>query len=69
MLRRSPVADKPEERARTEIDRLLAATGWSVQHESEPNIRAARGMAIRELPLPGYGLDDYPQNITLEANA
>ena len=37
------MADKPEERARAEIDRLLAAAGWSVQFMSEANIRAARG--------------------------
>ncbi|HUX27100.1 MAG TPA: hypothetical protein VMV87_21110 [Burkholderiales bacterium] len=37
------MADKPEERARAEIDRLLAAAGWSVQSMSEANIHAARG--------------------------
>ena len=40
------MADKPEERARAEIDRLLAAAGWSVQSMNEANIRAARGVAV-----------------------
>jgi type I restriction enzyme, R subunit len=54
------VADKPEERARAEIDRLLAAAGWSVQSMSEANIHAARGVAIREFPLKtGHGFADY----------
>ncbi len=54
------MADKPEERARAEIDRLLAAAGWSVQSMSEANIHAARGVAIREFPLKsGHGFADY----------
>jgi len=54
------VADKPEERARAEIDRLLAAAGWSVQSMNEANIHAARGVAIREFPLKtGHGFADY----------
>ena len=46
------MAEKPEERARAEIDRLLAAAGWSVQSMSEANIHAARGVAIR-VAIPG----------------
>ena len=54
------MAEKPEERARAEIDRLLAAAGWSVQSMSETNIHAARGVAIREFPLKtGHGFADY----------
>jgi type I restriction enzyme R subunit len=54
------VADKPEQRARAEIDRLLAAAGWSVQSMSDANIHAARGVAIREFPLKtGHGFADY----------
>jgi len=54
------VAEKPEERARAEIDRLLAAAGWSVQSMSDANIHAARGVAIREFPLKtGHGFADY----------
>lgn len=56
----SPVAEKPEERARAEIDRLLAAAGWSVQSMSEANIHASRGVALREFPLKsGHGFADY----------
>ena len=44
------MADKPEERARAEIGRLLAAAGWSVQSMSEANIHAARSVAIRGFP-------------------
>jgi type I restriction enzyme R subunit len=54
------VSEKPEERARAEIDRLLTAAGWSVQSMSEANIHAARGVAIREFPLKsGHGFADY----------
>ena len=54
------MAEKPEERARAEIDRLLAAAGWSVQSMSEANIHAARGVAIREFALKtGHGFADY----------
>jgi type I restriction enzyme R subunit len=45
------MAEKPEERARAEIDRLLAAAGWSVQSMSEANIHAARG--VQEAVRPG----------------
>jgi len=45
------VAEKPEERARTEIDRLISASGWSVQFMSEANTHAASGAAFREFPL------------------
>jgi len=41
----------PEERARQEIDRLLAAAGWAVQDFKAANIHAARGVAIREFVL------------------
>ena len=44
------MADKPEERARAEIDRLLAAAGWSAQPMNEANIHATRGVAIPEFP-------------------
>ena len=49
----------PEQRARTEIDRLLTAAGWHVCDADKANIRAARGVAIREFPLPGHGFADY----------
>lgn len=47
-----------EERARKTIDDLLAAAGWAVQDHKlfEPN--AARGIALREVPLQS-GRCDY----------
>jgi type I restriction enzyme R subunit len=49
----------PEEQARKEIDRLLEAAGWHVCDAKAANIHAARGVAIREFPLPGHGFADY----------
>ncbi|MCI0628653.1 MAG: DEAD/DEAH box helicase family protein [Acidobacteria bacterium] len=54
------MAEKPEERARETIDKLLTAAGWIVQSRDEVNIAAGRGVAIREFPLKsGYGFADY----------
>jgi len=54
------VAEKPEELARVEIDKLLAAAGWSVQPAKEANIHAARGVALCNFPLrDGHGFADY----------
>jgi hypothetical protein len=50
---------QPEQQARENIDSLLAAAGWHVCDASTANIHAARGVAIREFPLPGYGYADY----------
>jgi type I restriction enzyme R subunit len=51
---------QPEQQARQEIDRLLAAAGWRVSDLGEANIHAARGVAIREFPLEtGFGFADY----------
>ncbi|MDK9715604.1 MAG: DEAD/DEAH box helicase family protein [Sulfuritalea sp.] len=51
---------QPEQQARQEIDRLLAAAGWRVLDLAEANIHAARGVAIREFPLEsGFGFADY----------
>ena len=51
---------KPEERARHEIDQLLAAAGWAVQDVVSANLIAAPGVALREFPLlPGHGFADY----------
>jgi type I restriction enzyme R subunit len=50
----------PEEKARTDIDRLLAAAGWTVADVSKADIHASRGVAIREFPLnAGFGFADY----------
>jgi type I restriction enzyme R subunit len=54
------VADKPEQQARAEINRLLGAAGWAVQDFKSANIHAARGVALREFQLKdGYGAADY----------
>jgi hypothetical protein len=53
------LAPQPEQQARSNIDRLLQAAGWHVCDASAANIHAARGVAIREFPLPGYGFADY----------
>ena len=51
---------QPEQAARREIDRLLAAAGWAVQDVAGADLAAARGVAIREFPLlPGFGFADY----------
>lgn len=48
----------PEELAREEIDRQLAACGWVVQDHKSMNIMAALGVAVREFPLKS-GFADY----------
>ena len=49
-----------EAKAREEIDKALSAAGWSVQDLKQVNLRAARGVAIREFPLvSGHGDADY----------
>ena len=50
----------PEQRARTNIDRLLELAGWAVQYVGALNVHAARGVAVREFPLRhGHGAADY----------
>ncbi len=49
-----------EHEARKNIDQLLNAAGWHVCDASQANLRAARGVAIREFPLKsGFGFADY----------
>jgi len=50
--------DSPEARARKNIDDLLDACGWAVQHYHELNLSAGRGVAVREFPLKA-GFADY----------
>ncbi|MGA8863434.1 MAG: hypothetical protein WBM09_06955 [Gallionella sp.] len=38
---------------------MLTQSGWYVCDADKANIHAARGVAIREFPLPGYGFADY----------
>jgi len=53
----APAGD--EATARKKIDALLALAGWYVCDATAANIHAARGVAIREFPLPGHGFADY----------
>src|SRR5712692_11482796 len=55
-----PAGGRPEDRARTNIDRLLTAAGWLIQNRDSINIEAGRGVAIREFQLaPEHGFADY----------
>ncbi len=49
---------KPEEKARQNIDTLLATAGWVIQDYRELNLGAALGVAVREFPL-GRDAADY----------
>src|SRR5258707_8446860 len=48
----------PEQRARKTIDDLLDAGGWQVQDRAGLNLRAGRGVAVREFALK-TGFADY----------
>ncbi len=48
----------PEELARLNIDKLLAACGWVIQDMSGLNLYAGLGVAVREFPLQ-TGEADY----------
>lgn len=48
----------PEQRARMEIDRQLAACGWEVQDYKHAAVAAAQGVAVREVPTEA-GPADY----------
>ena len=48
----------PEQKAREEIDRQLAACGWILQNHKTMNIMAGMGVAVREFPLR-TGFADY----------
>lgn len=49
---------KPEEKARVVIDRKLREAGWVIQDLKEFNIRAAKGVIVREYPTDS-GPADY----------
>ena len=38
----------PEQKARDNIDRQLAACGWSIQNKQQINLFAGAGVAVRE---------------------
>src|SRR4030042_2334317 len=48
----------PEQLARKNIDQLLNACGWKIQHYRELNLSAGHGVAVREFPLK-TGFADY----------
>ena len=48
----------PEEKARQQIDVMLAASGWAVQGKDVTNLSASRGVAVCELSL-ATGEPDY----------
>lgn len=48
----------PEQRARDQIDRMLAASGWVIQNKSNLNPAAALGVAVREFTTDA-GPADY----------
>jgi type I restriction enzyme, R subunit len=50
----------PEGRARVKIDRMLNDAGWSVQQARGVNLRASRGVAVREFVMRSpHGRADY----------
>ena len=51
---------QPEDKARENIDRLLIQAGWAVRDQSDANILAYPGVAIRNFTLKaGHGFADY----------
>ncbi len=48
----------PEELARQTIDKMLTAAGWVIQDYKKLDLSAARGIAVREVPLKS-GRCDY----------
>jgi type I site-specific restriction endonuclease len=50
----------PEDLAREHIDQALEQTGWKVQDYKSANLRAGRGVVLRNFPLQsGHGSADY----------
>jgi len=50
----------PEDKAREQIDKMLAQAGWHVCDFRDANIHAAMGVVIRNYPLnKGHGFADY----------
>ena len=45
------VKQKPEEKARQQIDKLLEGAGWTIQDYPEFNLGTSLGVAVREFPL------------------
>jgi len=52
--------ERPEQKARREIDAKLIASGWIVQDMEDLDLSAGRGIAVREFPMKaGFGFADY----------
>jgi type I restriction enzyme, R subunit len=50
----------PEDQARAHIDQALEQAGWRVQDYKGANLRAGRGVVLRNFPLQsGHGFADY----------
>jgi type I restriction enzyme R subunit len=50
----------PEDKATENIDQFLIKAGWAVRDQTDANILAYRGVAIRKFTLkPGHGFADY----------
>ena len=50
----------PEDQAREHIDQALEQAGWRVQDYKSANLRAGRGVVLRNFPLQsGHGFADY----------
>jgi transposase-like protein len=47
----------PEDRARSSIDRQLAASGWLIQSKADMNLGAGLGVAVRELQTASGPVD------------
>ncbi len=58
MTRESAGGLTPEQEARRDIDAQLVACGWVVQDHGSAAVAAARGVAVREVPV-GAGRADY----------
>src|SRR5579859_409983 len=58
----------PEQRAREQIDTLLADCGWIVQDYRSMNLSAGPGIAIREFPL-STGAADYALYVQEKASS
>ena len=58
MTETAPGGLTPEQEARRDIDAQLAACGWVVQDHKHAAVAAARGVAVREVPV-GKGRADY----------
>lgn len=48
-----PDLDRPEQKARRQIDLMLVASGWDVQDRLTMNLGAGPGVAIREIRTGG----------------